>query len=187
VIWASIQRFEQINSRLLSPMFIPLLLACTSWVPDVLKALKSKAKYVLAGVAVILMLAFECATYQADWQRHDDESDYGVPGYSDDDWNKSEFVIYLKKHKDIYKPGVPIYTDADEAVYLFTGMSSTLIPHKYFTKDVQRFYQAKHFYLIWFDNLSNPELLSLQDIMKNKKLVKIGEAKQGEIYYCDEQ
>ena len=187
VVWASIQRFERINSRLLAPMFIPLLIACTSWGPDVLKQIRSKAKYVLAGVAVVLMLAFECATYQVDWQRYDDEGDYGVPGYSDDDWNKSEFIVYLKQHKHIFKPTVPIYTDADEAVYLFTGLSSTLIPHKFFRKDVQKFYAAKHFYLVWFDNLTNSELLSLQDIMQHKKLVKIGSAKEGDIYYCDER
>jgi hypothetical protein len=185
LIWASIQRFERINSRLLSPMFIPLLIACTSWVPDVLKMIRSNAKYVLAGVAIILMVAFEWETYQTDWQRYDDENDYGVPGYSDDDWNKSEFIVYLKQHKHIYKPDVPIFSDANEAVYLFTDMSSELIPHKFFKKDVQKFYANKKFYLIWFDNLYNTELISLPDIMKNKKLVKIGEAKEGQIYYCD--
>ena len=162
LIWASIQRFERINSRLLTPMFIPLLIACTCWVPDVLNLIKSKAKYVLAGVAVVLMLAFEYATYQTDWQRYDDENDYGVPGYSDDDWNKSEFIVYLKQHKNIYKPGVPIFSDANEAVYLFTGMSSELIPHKYFQADVNKFYSHKKYYLIWFDNLSNTELIGLR-------------------------
>ncbi len=185
VISASISRYETINSRLLAPMFIPLLLACTSWVPDVLILIKSKSRYVFAGLAVILMLAFEYSTLLTDLQRYDDEHDYGVPGYSDDDWNKSEFVVYLKHHKNIFKPGVPIYTDADEAVYLFTGISSTLIPHKFFKADVQKFYAHKGFYLIWFDNLANPELLSLADISKNKKLVKIGEAKEGSIYYCN--
>ncbi|WP_295671244.1 hypothetical protein [uncultured Mucilaginibacter sp.] len=185
LIWASFQRFERINSRLLSPMFIPLLIACTYWVPDVLNLVKSKAKYILAGIAIILMVAFEYSTYQADYQRYDDEGDYGVPGYSDDDWNKSEFVVYLKQHKNIYKPGAPIFSDANEAVYLFTGTSSELIPHKFFQKDVQKFYAHKQFYLIWFDNLYNTELVNLPDIMKNKKLVKIGAAKEGEIYYCD--
>ena len=51
VISASISRYERINSRLLSPMFIPLLIACTSWVPDVIRLVKSKAKYALAVVA----------------------------------------------------------------------------------------------------------------------------------------
>jgi hypothetical protein len=185
VISASISRYERINSRLLAPMFIPLLIACTSWVPDVLILIKSKAKYVLAGIAVVLMLAFEYASYRTDWQRYDDENDYGVPGYSDDDWNKSQFVVYLKHHKNMFKPGVPIYTDADEAVYLFTGMTSTLLPHRYFKANVNKFYTTKRFYLIWFNNLYNPELIGLQDILKNKKLVEMGSAKEGHIYYCD--
>jgi hypothetical protein len=185
VISASISRYEAINSRLLAPMFIPLLIACTSWVPDVLHLVKSKTKYALAGVAIIMMLAFEYASYKVDWQRYDDENDYGVPGYSDDSWNKSEFVTYLKQHKNLFKPGIPIYSDANEAVYLFTGLPSVLIPHKFFNADVQKFYANKSFYLIWFDNLYNNELVSLPDIMKNKKLVKIGAAKEGEVYYYD--
>ncbi|MDB5015747.1 MAG: hypothetical protein JWQ84_579 [Mucilaginibacter sp.] len=185
VISASISRYERINSRLLAPMFIPLLIACTSWVPDVLKLIRSNLKYVLSGVAIVLMLAFEYATLKVDLQRYDDEGDYGIPGYSDDDWNKSEFVVYLKQHHDMFKPGIPIYSDANEAVYLFTGMPSVLIPHKFFTTDVQKFYTQKRFYLIWFDNLYNTELVGLPDIMKNKKLTKIGAAKEGEIYLCE--
>jgi hypothetical protein len=168
-------------------MFIALLIACTSWVPDVLRLIKSKiAKYALSGVAVIMMLAFEYSTYQVDYQRYDDETDYGIPGYSDDSWNKSEFVVYLRKHQHLFKPEIPIFTDANEAVYLFTGMSSELVPHKFFKADVQKFYARKRFYLVWFDNLYNTELVSLQEIMKNKKLVKIGEAKEGQIFLYDE-
>lgn len=188
VIVATFSRFERINSRILSPMFVPLLISCTSWVPDVLRLIKNKVfKYVLSGVAVIMMLAFEYSTALADYQRYDDEFDYGVPGYSDDDWNKSEFIVYLKAHKNVFKEDIPIYTDANEAVYLFTGMSSDLIPHKFFQNDVNKFYANKRFYLVWFDNLYNTELVSLQDIMKHKKLTKIGGAKEGQIYLVEEQ
>lgn len=187
VISASISRYERINSRLIAPMFVPLLIACTSWAPDVLRLIRNKAsKYALSSLAVILMLAFEYSTVLVDYQRYDDENDFGVPGYSDDSWNKSEFVVYLRKHQQMFKTGVPIYTDADEAVYLFTGMSSTLIPHKLRSDLVKKFYGEKRFYLIWFDNLYNPELISLPDIMAHKKLVKLGSAKEGEIYYYDQ-
>lgn len=187
VVSASISRYERINSRLIAPMFVPLLIACTSWVPDVLRLIRNKAsKYVLSGIAILLMVAFEYSAYQVDYQRYDDECDFGIPGYSDDSWNKSEFVQYLRKHQHLFKPGIPIYTDADEAVYLFTGISSTLIPHKLQTNLVQKMYAEKRFYLIWFDNLYNSELISLEDIMAHKKLVKIGSAKEGEIYYFDE-
>jgi hypothetical protein len=187
VISASISRYERINSRLIAPMFVPLLIACTSWVPDVLRLIKNKAsKYALSGISIVLMVAFEYSTVLVDYQRYDDENDFGVPGYSDDSWNKSEFVQYLRQHQHTFKPGIPIYSDADEAVYLFTGMSSTLIPHKLQTNLVQKMYAEKRFYLIWFDNLYNSELISLQDIMAHKKLVKVGSAKEGEIYYFDE-
>jgi hypothetical protein len=187
VVSASISRYERINSRLIAPMFIPLLISCTSWVPDVLQLIKNIwIKYALSGVAVLMMLAFEYSTVLVDYQRYDDENDYGVPGYSDDSWNKSEFVVYLRQHKHLFKPGIPIYTDADEAVYLFTGMSSTLIPHKLQTDQVQKLYQVKRFYMIWFDSLYNSELVSLTEIMKHKKLVKIGGVKNGEVYYYDE-
>ena len=185
VISATISRYERINSRLMSPMIICLLIGGTSWVPDVINFVKSKLKYVLSVIAVLLMLAFEYSTYRTDWQRYDDESDYGVPGYSDDDWNKSEFVVYLRQHKELFKPGIPIYTDANEAVYLFTGMSSELLPHQFFKADVKKFYQIKRFYVIWFDNLYNTELIGIKEIMKQKKLVKIGSAGQGEIYYYE--
>jgi hypothetical protein len=184
VISASISRYERINSRLISPMFIALLIGCTSWVPDVLRKIKSKSKYVLAGVAVVLMLAFEYATFKVDYQRFDDEKDYGVPGYSDDDWNKSKFVVFLRQHKEVFKPGVPIFTDANEAVYIFSRMPSEVLPHRYFKKDVQKFYTHDHFYLIWFNKLDNPELIGLTDIMKVKKLTMLYKFDDGAIYEC---
>jgi hypothetical protein len=187
VISASISRYERINSRLISPMFIALLIGCTSWVPDVIKKIQSKSKYVLAGVAVVLMLAFEYATYKVDYQRYDDESEYGVPGYSDDDWNKSKFVVFLKQHQEVFKPNIPIFTDANEAVYIFSRMPSEVLPHRYFKKDVQKFYAHDHFYLIWFNKLDNPELISLTDIMKVKKLTLLYKFDDGAIYECGVQ
>ncbi|HWD89627.1 MAG TPA: hypothetical protein VG367_15955 [Mucilaginibacter sp.] len=185
-LWATFSRFETINSRLYSPMFIPMLIACTSWVPDVLKDIHKKVvKYSLAGIAIVAMLLFEYATYQVDYQRWDDENDYGVPGYSDDSWNKSEFAPYLKKHKQMFKPNIPIYSDANEAVWLFTGMNSQLVPHKFFQKDVDKFYTQKKFYLIWFDSLYNAELTSLKDIAAHRQLKVIGGAKEGKVYLSE--
>ena len=182
ILLATFSRFERLNSRLLSPMFIPLLISCTSWVPDVLKTIKSKAKYVLSGVAIVMMLAFEYFTLKVDMDRYDDEMDYGVPGYSDDSWNTSPFVQFLKTHKHIFKPGVPIYSDADEAVYLFTGISSTLVPHHFFQKDVEKFFNVKHYYYIWFKTLDNAELINIHDIEKVEKMHSLYNLKDGAVY-----
>ena len=99
LITATISRFERINSRLLSPVIIPLILSCTCWILEIIKNSKRLIKYAIVTTSIILMLIFSYSIYQIDWQRYDDEKDYGVPGYSDDDWNKSEFVSYLKNNK----------------------------------------------------------------------------------------
>lgn len=184
-ILATFSRFEQLNSRLLSPMLICLLIGCTSWVPDLLKGLTLKRQLVYGIPFIILMLAFEHSIYATDYQRWDDENDYGVPGYTDDDWNKSQFITFLKTHKDIYKPGIPKYSDADEAVYFFTGTTAKLLPHRYFTNTVTLFYGIKHYYLIWFNALNNPELIGLKDIQQKEKLTKLYEFPEGAVYEYD--
>ena len=183
LITATISRFERINSRLLSPVIIPLILSCTCWILEIIKNSKRLIKYAIVTTSIILMLIFSYSIYQIDWQRYDDEKDYGVPGYSDDDWNKSEFVSYLKNNKKIFKAGIPIFSDANEAVYLFTGLQSELLPHKFFKNDLKKFFAKKEFYLIWFDKLSNTEILNLQEIIRVKKMILIVKEKEGEVYY----
>lgn len=181
-VLASFSRFEPLNSRLLSPMYICLLIGITSWVPDVIRHYKFKKQLIYAIPFVVLMLCFEYAIGATDYQRWYDENDYGVPGYTDDDWNTSEFIKFLKSHKHLFKPGVPIYSDADEAVYFFTGESSTLLPHRYFKNDVDKLFAVKHYYLIWFGALNNTELIGLKDIQARENLELLYHLKDGEIY-----
>jgi hypothetical protein len=181
-ILATFSRFETLNSRLLSPMYVCLLIGSTSWVPDVLQCLNKNKKLFIAIPLAIIMIIFEYALYRIDHQRWEDENHYGVPGYTDDDWNKSQFITFLKAHKNIYKPGVPIHTDADEAVYFFTGSTARLLPHRYFKNDVANFYNVKRYYLIWFSNLNNTELISLKDIQQQENLTKLYTFPEGYVY-----
>lgn len=185
VLSATFSRFERINSRLISPLFIPLLLSFTFWVPNLIKYIKFNKKWLLATPFIIAMLAFEYTIAKVDWQRYDDQYEYGIPGYTDDDWNKSDFVIFLKSHPHMFKNGYPIYSDANEAVYIFTRLHSELLPHRFFTKTVAKFYQRKRFYLIWFNNVDATELITLKEIQAHKKLTRLYNFKDGAIYVCD--
>ncbi|RYY34635.1 MAG: hypothetical protein EOP46_12780 [Sphingobacteriaceae bacterium] len=182
LIIATISRFEQLSSRLLSPMFIPMLVACTFWVPSMLSTLKKPQRIWLSFLPVLIMAGFLYNYTLINLLRYEWEFEYGVPGYTDDDWNKSAFVSFLKKNKNIYKPGVPIYSDADEAVYFFTGMHAKLVPHRYFKTDADKFLQQEHYYLIWFTHLANKELLGLEDIKKVHQLKKLHEFEEGAVY-----
>jgi hypothetical protein len=163
-----------------------MLWACTSWTTTFLRHVKLSISITAVFVFTITMYVFAYGETHADLQRWDDQNDYGNPGYTDDTWNKSPIAEYLETNQHIFKPGIPIYSDANEAVYLFGGITSNLLPHLYFKKDIDKFYQIKRFYLVWFPDLYNPELINLEDVLKHKKLIKIKEFADGTIYLCDE-
>ncbi|MFD2147160.1 hypothetical protein [Mucilaginibacter antarcticus] len=183
ILLATFSRFERLDSRLLSPMFIPLLIGITAWVPDAIQHIQSKTiKYAVSGIGILLMLAFNSNILKTDLQRYDDEKDYGVPGYADDDWNKSPFAAFLRSNKNLLKTGVPVYTNADEAFYLFTGKPSKLLPHRYFKDDVAKFYATTHYYIIWFKAATNVELIEIKEIQKAHQLNKLHDFEDGAIY-----
>jgi hypothetical protein len=182
IISSTFSRYERINSRLLSPVYIALLLSCTYWIVGLMKSVQKNPKYILTGITCLLMLGFCYQEYLTAYERYDDEGEYGVPGYTDDSWNKSQFAEYLKKDKTIFKPGVPIYSDANEALYFLSGDKVKLLPHRYFKNTIQHFYKVTHYYLVWFNDMDNPELISLKDIQKVENLKLLKQFPEGAIY-----
>ncbi|MET3979516.1 hypothetical protein ABIB62_002102 [Mucilaginibacter sp. UYP25] len=189
VLSSTFSRYERINPRLLAPMYIPALWGYTSWGLLLLKRIMDKRiRIAVATIFILLMLGYITKIFLVDKQRYNDQiaDEYGNPGYTDNDWMDSEFAKYLKTiDKGMFAPNVGIYSDAHEAVYFFSGMSSYLVPHKFFKKDVEKFYKIKRFYLIWFNNLENPELINIKDIQKVKKLKVIKQFEEGAIYEYD--
>jgi hypothetical protein len=192
VISSTFSRYERINHRLLAPIYIPALWGYTSWGLLVLKKIvNTNTRKIVAAVFIIMMLGFVTKEFFIDKARYSDQvtDEYGNPGYTDNSWIESPFAAYLKTiDKSMFKPGVTIYTDAHEAVYFFSGMSSYLVPHRFFKKDIVKFYQIKHFYLIWFKDLENPELINITDIEKTKNLKKLKDfGTEGGIYEYNSQ
>lgn len=191
ILSSTFSRYERINQRLLSPLFITSLWGYTSWGLLWLKSIKIKnTRLIVAIIMALLMVGFVTKEFMMDYARYKDqvEDEYGAPGYTDSDWHDSEFANYLKKiDKGMFAPKVTIYTDAHDAVYFFSGMSSYLVPHRFFKKDVAKFYRMKHFYLVWFNDLENPELINLKDIEKVKRLKLIKKLEDGAIYEYDDR
>jgi len=186
IITSSIHKIDQINNRLLSPIYIPLLIVSTSWIPDTLTKIKANFKVIITGLVIIMMFAFAYSNLKADLQRYHYEYNYGIPGYNSDDWNKTEIVTWLRKNKNTFNRQIPIYTDAHEAVYAYTNLSSQLVPYAFNSDEIKKFYNKKHFYVIWFNSLYNTGLINLPDILKNTKLTKVETFKEGAVYLYDE-
>jgi len=185
LLWATINRFETLNNRLLSPLFIPFLLGCTYWLTIVLKSKTIKYRLPLIAISACIALLFIYREYQTDYQRYDDEGEYGVPGYTDDSWNKSPLVAELKK-PDLFKPGYPIYNNLCEGFYFFTGKGSEYIPNIDSAKQVQKFYAQKRFYIVYFNQFPDKALFTLKQVEQQRPLNPIFVCPDGGIYEYDE-
>lgn len=184
IVSSTFSRYERINPRLLSPIVIPLLWSLTSWSLTVFGSVKfdQRRRNVVGWAFGLVMLVFLSNVIYIDFDRYRDQKDYGNPGYTDDDWNKSKFVAFLENNKHIYKPGIPIYSDANEAAYFTSGINCKILPHRFFPNKIAEFYKVPHYYLIWFTKLENPELINLKHIMQRQKLVKLYEFPEGAVY-----
>lgn len=179
---SSVTRYEQFTSRLLSPMFIPLLWSLSWWIPEFIAGQSYRLKW-LYGSAVLLITAWFLNTQlQADFEYYDGVKDAGIPGYQEDPFVQSDIVQWVEKNKSVFDPRVPVYSNAGDAVYFITGFATRQVPFSAFPVKVKQYYLSNNNYLIWFRDLDNPDMPDLHDILENKNMVVLKEFPDGAVY-----
>ena len=187
IFLASALRFEQIDDRLLAPLYVPLIIMLINVLYLIVRSKKSKPVIYGTVIAFALYINYNQASDYIDW--HKLAAEYGIPGFTDVYWQRSEIATFLRSDKFRPNQNLPNYSNWNEAVYFFSGKSCKLIPHYLSSEQKEKFSKAKGFYLIWFDHLSDndqAELISLKEISKIKKLVKISQFSDGSIFLCDQ-
>ncbi len=180
LITASISRFETLSSRLLSPIFIPIILLL-AFLVDRLMIGKIKTVRVLIGLAFIGLYGFvQFHQYKLNSDTWEGVGFAGIPGYSEDQWTKSPMVAFIKKDLSKYQP--PVFANANDALYYLTGINTVALPHKDIPKEIAHFNTNQHFYLIWFFYGENDDLIDLAFILQQKKPIASWQFKDGIIY-----
>jgi hypothetical protein len=183
ILTASFSRYELINSRLLSPVFIPMLLGGTYLSLHALQKGNLKKRLLIGVIWVCIAVVFQLNQYLEDYENYDGIKDAGIPGYTEDPWQKSsEIVNFLRKNPNIFKPGYNIYSNSDDALYFYTGLRCDMLPQRLFEKEISDFYIEPRCYFVWFDDTDNPELLSLQEVLSHKKWNLLYKFSNGAIY-----
>jgi hypothetical protein len=182
----SITRYEPFTSRLLSPVFIPLLWCLSSWVPGFISEKSYRMKWI-TGIPVLLLAAwFMNRQLAADWEYYDGVRDAGIPGYREDPFVKSEIVQFLEKNKKDFDPRFPIYSNAGDAVYFVTSLPALQLPFIDFPAKVESYYNGyndhRHEYLVWFQNEEDLQMPDLNSILKHKEMVLVKQLKDGAVY-----
>ncbi len=183
ILSATFSRYELINSRLLSPLFIPMLWASTSWLIPFAKKFWLKKRAWSTVIIALLFLFFQRNQYKADYENYDGIKYAGIPGYTEDSWQKdSEIVNFLKQNKTLFKKGYAIYSNSDDALYFFTGLRCDMLPHLVFHDEISNFYAESNCYVVWFEDIDNPELLDMNDVLTHKTMVLLHKFSNGSIY-----
>lgn len=183
LLTATVSRFQELDSRLLSPLFLPWLWGSTTWIPGVLG--RGSFRWKLAGgvLAVVALGCFLKGEYK-DWRFSWDGSHYaGIPGYTESQWQQSETMAYIRSHADSLKAAGPLYSNATEGIWLLAGgLRADLIAHKDIPEDIRDMMKDKHFTVIWFADADNSDLISIDFIRHVKQQTGQLTFKDGVIY-----
>ncbi|MDP4129345.1 MAG: hypothetical protein Q8939_04220 [Bacteroidota bacterium] len=182
LISASLSRYEQFTSRLLSPMYIPLLWSTSFWIPSFVSGKVKPVKLLYTGLALAVAAFFLNIELSEAYETYDGVKDAGIPGYFEDPFPQSEIVQFLEQYKPEFKPGYRIYSNAGDAVYLFTGLPARLLPQWVFPDEIRKYYQEKNNYLVWFNDVDNPDMLNEQTVIRNKGMILIKKLQDGAVF-----
>lgn len=178
---ASISRFEELSSRLLSPMYIPMIWVGTSWIPGYIqKRTKSIRLVLLVGFAVLL-IAFFKNQYKQNAGNWEGIAFAGIPGYSEKQWKESPMIKYINANKDSLNGA--IYSDAYDGLYYLTTVKSLPLPHKEIETEKKKFLNNASLIVVWFNDGVNTDLIDLDYINQHKTLKVTKTFEDGAIYF----
>lgn len=183
---ATVSRFQPLDSRLLSPLYLPWLWGSTCWIPALIKRAAPQWKKGARAIAVVAAGCFcwgEIKTYQENWEGIHYA---GIPGYTENQWKKSETMNYVRAHKDRFRSPGTVYSNAFEGLWFLAGIRSDLIPHKDIPDDIRYMMKSKYFIVVWFNDADNSDLIDMDYIKTQKPLVEQLDFNDGSIYFFRE-
>lgn len=184
---ATISRYEPINNRLLSPLYIPMLWTFTGWVPRIQQRLSAPVRRRFFALTLVAAILFQLGQYSVTHFMYLEVADFGIPGYTDDSWRLSTFSIYLKQHPGMFRPGFSIYSNDADGLYIGSGITGTSLPHINQPGDMNDFLTNPFHYVVWFNNTDDPDLASQAYILSHKNAVPIYQSRDGIVYWCSEK
>jgi len=182
VISATYSRYEQINSRLLSPLYIPMLFSLAYPLSMFTRRAGDRARrwWKLAGIGCFLLVL--SSQLLADYQWHSDIDDDGIGGYTEDMWKDSPLVQFLQTQPSPLLPHYILYSNSPEAVYFFCNRHCQLLPQQAFPGPIRQFYAEGRLYLIWFNDGDNDAILTQEQILSHKHMVLVRHFTDGAVY-----
>lgn len=178
---ASVSRFETLSSRLLIPLFIPLVLLIAYCFYKLIITFNRYKKAFIIFVFSVWYTIGANHHYQTHLFNWEGIGYAGIPGYTDDLWTSSPLLQFMKSHHNNYQ--APIYSNANDAVFFLANIKASPLPHKDLPQEIQPFLQQQNIFLVWFEYGKNSDLIDDVFIQTHFKQVKEWQFKDGSIFY----
>ena len=185
VLSSTFSRFETLDMRLLSPLYLPCVLPFTFVITWLISKQSSWRKYGLATFFSLVFVIISYGQYQDNCDLYNMAEHNGLPGYAEDRWKNSKLIDYIKQHKERFKENTMIYSNGNEAVYLFTGLKAEALPNRIIKEDNEYFIadNQQEFYLVWVQDNAGPDSLSFKRLLNSDKYILLSNHPEGKIYF----
>ena len=177
ILSSTLSRYDQIDNRLLSPMFISLFLSIVSLIVAVTRKLNGKK--IASLICLLILMLFVKNQLQAF------PTLSRIWSYNDVGWRTSSIMKFIKENKRIFKSNHTIYSNGSSVFYFYTGLKAEQVPNKNSSNEIEDFYKEDNIYVVWFNRDETNEDLQLYNIEQNKHLTLIKKFDDGIIYVCD--
>jgi len=181
-------QFDELNNRLLTPVFIPVTLLLFFFIEQFFKLLSYRFKpnfIKISAVLVILLLSLAPAKVTISLAANYIEN--GGWGFNNKRWKNSETIEYLLEHPFIeYEHS--IYTNDPNAIFILTNRIFNWAPRKDDLKTdkifklVNLWPKENAAYLVWFNNIGRKFLFTIDDLKSVINMEQITRFNDGAIY-----
>ena len=150
--------------------------------PRWVKQASNSKKGLTISTTIVFAVLFQAGQLAADYENWDGIKDAGIPGYTEDDWNKSSIVQFIRNNRRVFGFEI-VYSDANDAFYFYTGLPCKFLPHKESARELQQFKNDPEKWIVWFNAGENADLIDLKYLQENENLTLAWKFEDGAIYY----
>jgi hypothetical protein len=191
IISSSTIAYDQIDFRLLSPLFIPITLILMTIIQGFFDKLQKRIPKNITKIILFLLLAV-LVLHPIQTTFYNAENFYinGI-GYSNKEWLQSKTIQYIRIHQN-FVLGCDVYSNGNDAIYILTNQNTKTSPAK--TKynssavieDISALKgswpETNNACLVWFNKINRPHLFTIDELQTVANMKLIDHFDDGEIY-----
>jgi len=180
-----------IDSRMLSPVYVPATLILLAFAARLLSPTQPRAAAFSNRAPSVLLVLWLCFPFASVARSTIGRLRNGAGFYNTDTWRKSETVAYAKQMLS-NNDDVRVYSNGPDALWELADVNATLLSRKAYcgsTRSVnkhgdliRRWPPEDKAYLVWFKKIHRPHLFTAEGLEEIANIVEVAHLSDGSVY-----